>query len=522
MHGPRCECKEREQRTEKAGDDELVAWVLAVARGGVVRERVEGVRRVKERVKEREERKERAKEREERKRERRERMERSKERRKRSVFGWRVEIPREVTRFFGGGGSTSTTSLSESGSDNEREGGGAEQHKITDLCLACASLDIDKIVAHLFTNMVPVNGRCTITSSESESQPAETTPLLSVLRSPLFATRPKSQIAMLRLLLDLGADPNASVSILPLTFESTDLSGHAQPSRITILSAASILGMAEAVTLLLERGAKIDARETKLPLCVDGRYGKALSALDVAIMGGQERVAEVLLRGGATVTATCELFLPAQFPMKLAGTIGGRPKARLRSASTANLHTRLQPQQQPQQWQEPQWPAPLPVSRKTTRLSGMTPLHLASISGHLGIASMIMSSPYSKADVNARASNGHTPLHYAAETLNLEVSSLLLSDPRTDTDATDDDGATAFSLLVGKLESNRCTRQNEHVVELIRRLMRAGANPSVRYGTDLSLKARLLAMDGPDMKWAMLFEEDGRGVLRGSMKRRTF
>lgn len=534
VHGPKCECRIREEKTEKVGDDELVARVSTLARKAVVRERVEEVRMLKERE-----------------RRRREKRERSTGRRKKGVFGWRVEIPREVSRFFGSG---STTSLSDSDSDSNSETTtsrtSGDNHKITDLCLACSNLDIDKIFAHFFTNSntatntnqvpVPINGRCTITSSESENaQPVETTPLFSALRSPLFATRPKSQVAILGLLLDLGADANASVSLPPLSFASIDLSNQAQQGRITALSTACILGNPQIVALLLQHGAKVDAKETSLPLSVSGKWGKGLSALDVAILAGQETIVEVLLRSGAKVTGSCEVFLPVQVPTKLAGTIGGRPRMRMRSASTANFHSESRKQQLQQQYQglgyglgaqEPQWRAPLPVSRKTTRLSGVTPLHLACMSlsgqGHLGIASMILSSPYSKADTNARTSDGRTSLHYAAESLHLEVTSLLLSDHRTETDATDDDGATPLALLVGRLERiGASSRTGEEVVELVRRLLRAGANAGVRYTTDLSLKARLLVIDdgqGQDKKWGTLFDEDGRGVMRGSMKRRTF
>ncbi|KAK1773355.1 ankyrin repeat-containing domain protein [Copromyces sp. CBS 386.78] len=545
VHGPKCECREREQKAEKAGDDELVARVLALSQRSMVRERV-GQQQRRRRMEEREREQQR----------KRERSSAERTWRKKGVFGWKVEIPKEVCRFFGSS-SGSTTSLSDSGSDSEskHEVAGADHHKITDLCLACSNLDVDKIMAHLFTtNMVPtcINGRCTIPSmsSEADSHPqVETTPLFSVLRSPLFATRPKSHTAILALLLDLGADPNSSVSIPPLPFESTSThrSGHSQsqsqsqPGRITILSAACVLGLPDALSLLLERGARVDARDTNLPLGVDGRWGKGLSALDVAITAGQEAIVEGLLRSGANVTATssCELFLPPAALMQ-AGTIGGRPKPRLRSTSTAcvnfNSTSRQQAQLQQQYQQQgahmqvPQWPS---LGKTTWRLSGVTPLHLASSlsgPGHLGIASMILSSPFSKADTNARTSSsslngGRTPLHYAAETLNLEVSSLLLSDPRTDPDATDDDGATPLALLVQKLEKlgNGSREAGEEAVELVRRLLRAGANAGVRYGTDLSLRARLLAMDDQDMKsWGPLFEEDGRGVLRGSMKRRTF
>ncbi|KAK3402364.1 ankyrin repeat-containing domain protein [Sordaria brevicollis] len=517
VHGPKCECREREQTTERAADEELVARVLALAERKEVRERVEMQRRIKE------------------KRQRKlAKRERSAERKKTRMFGWKVP-------FFG----SSSTSLSDSSSGSDSESTtttGSSQHHVTDLCLACSNLDVDKIFTHLFVNNVPINGRCNITSSESESaSPVETTPVFSVLRSPLFATRPRAQIAILRLLLDLGADANASVSLNPLSFESSLLSTQAQTGRITALSTTCVLGMVEAVSLLLSHGARLDARETNLPLGVDGRNGKALSALDVAIMAGQERVVEMLLRSGASVTATCELFLPSQPPTKSAVAIGGRP--RLRSASTANLlSTRQQqygqtlqvPSMEDIRPQEPQWPTPLPISQKPTRLSGVTPLHLAAMAGNLGMAAMITSSPYSKADTNARTSSsgsytgGRTPLHYSVEALNLEVSSLLLSDPRTEVEVTDDEGATPLALLVSKVErSGGSKRVSEETVELVRRLLRAGANAGVRLGTDLSLKARLLALDtatvvDEDRRWERLFDEDARGVLRGSVKRRTF
>ncbi|KAK3504167.1 ankyrin repeat-containing domain protein [Neurospora crassa] len=539
LHGPKCECREREETTEKAGDDELVARVLALAQRTAVRQRLEQQRRMREEQRRAAEKRERSLER--------------KGKRGGMICGWRVGIPKEVTRFFSS--RTSSVSLSDSSSDSDSDpesttvtgstsmGLGFDQDKITDLCLACSNLDIDKIVTHLFTNKVPINGRCTVTTSAEvplDSQPVETTPLFSVLRSPLFSTRPKGQTAILRLLLDLGADPNASVSVLTLSseFESTHVPAQTQPGRLTILSAASILGLPEAVSLLLERGAKVDARKTSLPLGVDGKWGKGLSALDVATMAGQDRVVEILLRAGALVTGTCDLFLPAQLPInKFAG---GRPK--LRSASTSNLLSAKPSQSQLLQvpTSEPQWPTPLPIQRKTTRLSGVTPLHLASLSGNLSIAAMILSSSNTKTAsdlTNARTSTtnnnmttgGRTPLHYAAESLNLELSSLLLSDPRTDPDATDDDGATPLALLVGKLESTFSMRQQEEVVELVRRLLRAGANAGVvRCGTELlSLKARLLALDDGrensrenGRRWGDLFEEDARGVLRGSVKRR--
>lgn len=116
------------------------------------------------------------------------------------------------------------------------------------------------------------------------------------------------------------------------------------------------------------------------------------------------------------------------------------------------------------------------------------------------------------------------PLHFAAESLSLEVSCLLLSDVRTEVEVADDGGATPLALFVTTLErtSGGRGRASDETVELVRRLLRAGANAGVRYGSDMSLKARLVAMDDEEKRWDGLFEEDGRGVLRGSVKRRTF
>lgn len=73
-----------------------------------------------------------------------------------------------------------------------------------------------------------------------------------------------------KLLLDHGADPNF---VLPVPVKETDMS---PPKGVTVLMLAAMLDNAEAVTVLLEKGARLDAKDaiggTALSYAIDGGF----------------------------------------------------------------------------------------------------------------------------------------------------------------------------------------------------------------------------------------------------------
>lgn len=316
-----------------------------------------------------------------------------------------------VSRWFSGGSSDTTAIVAE-------------------LCFACDALDITKAARLLFDEGVPVNGR----------NAAGTPPLIAAVRSHIRATRPRSHLAMISFLIDAGADPNIVTGSSPAS------------GTMSVLAAASSLGLREAVWLLLDHGAAVDAKLTTIPMF---RFtGHNLTALHVAVFAGQTSTAEVLLsHGGADVSATFDGH------RAIGATDAKSPKQRDRRTWTTDI----------------------------------APLHLADDSA--ACTELLLRH---NAEPDAPDGWGRTPLHWAMTTGNPDVVKLLLR-VGTPVDGLDDDGATPLAVLVARLESG-ASRQGHPVI--VRMLLAAGANPDLRYPQDLSVKARLLLME----EWRAVYE----------------
>lgn len=306
---------------------------------------------------------------------------------------------------------------------------------IAHLCFACDALDITKAARLIFEEAVPINNRSS----------AGIPPLIAAVRSAMRLTRPQSHLAMISFLLDAGADPNSCAGPSPIS------------GTMSALAAASSLGLREAVKLLLDRGAAVDAKLTTIPMF---RFtGHNLTALHVAVFAGQASIAQVLLsHGGADAMATFD---------------GHRAIS-----------------------------APEPNSSKQrdrrTWTTGITPLHLADDNPFC--TELLLRHG---ADPEARDGWGRTPLHWAMSSGNAEVVNLLLG-AGTPVDVMDDDGATPLALLVSRLESG-ASRQGHP--EIVRMLLADGANPDLRYPQDLSVKARLLLMEEWQAVYAPIFQK---------------
>jgi ankyrin repeat protein len=75
---------------------------------------------------------------------------------------------------------------------------------------------------------------------------------------------------------------------------------------------------------------------------------------------------------------------------------------------------------------------------------GITPLHLAAMSGNMDVVGLLL---LSKGDVNATDDKGWTPLHYAAANSSDEVAGLLLAN-KAEVNAKDKNGTTPLALAV--------------------------------------------------------------------------
>ncbi|KAK3361528.1 ankyrin repeat-containing domain protein [Lasiosphaeria ovina] len=147
---------------------------------------------------------------------------------------------------------------------------------VADLCAACSELDITRILRYLSEEEIPVNIHNSV----------GTTPLMAAVRAADPHLRPTAHLALITLLLDLGANPNAT------TGEHTP-SGSTPTS---VLTAASALDLPEVVKLLLDRGAAVDA---PLPAVLRSRLGsRGLRALHVATLADKPESVEILLSYG--------------------------------------------------------------------------------------------------------------------------------------------------------------------------------------------------------------------------------
>ena len=330
-----------------------------------------------------------------------------------------------------------------------------------------------------------------------------TTPLMALLRSRHIQNKPKSLLAMASFLLDLGADPNA---VCPL---------YDSQGNISVLAAACTLPgiTGDVVRLLIDRGAAVDARLTSFST---GAFrGDRMTALHcAAFVGGRQESIEALLGyGHADVNATVTI---KRQEWDTSSSVWG-----------------------------PRW--------VTKSVSNVTALHLATLAhskttyvpntetsvvqtllryGGINLAEARDSSSGSGSSSSSSSNKekrGRTPLHWAVEQGNAAVvrellfvlpsglptgSSSQMDIMLADADVSDAEGSTPLCVLVKRLEEGKDRWDYPEIVKL---LLRSGANPSLRFpsprhgGALVSLRDRLMAMENG--RWKGAYERILREVF---------
>lgn len=315
-------------------------------------------------------------------------------------------------------------------------------HKVADLCFGCSALDIAKVTRYLFDENIPINS----------TNHVGTTPLKAALRIVNPQLRPQSHLAMIAFLLDCGADTNAT----------SDVTTPPGPGTMSILSTAVSLNFFDALRMLLNHGAAVDAPLTTIPMFRFGGHG--LTALHVAVFTDKLVCMEILLEhGGANVSATFDACRAVDW-----------------------LEEVPQKQRDRKHW-----------------TMGVTALHIAD--DNPGCTELLLrygANPF------ARDNFGRTPLHWAMVSGNVEVVRMLLT-AGINADVRDDDGATPLSELVTRLE---CGASRQGHPEIARMLLRCGADLDLRYPQSVSLRERLFKMEKWRGVYEPIFEAVGRGV----------
>ncbi|KAK0710146.1 ankyrin repeat-containing domain protein [Lasiosphaeria miniovina] len=343
---------------------------------------------------------------------------------------------------------------------------------VADLCAACSELDITRILRYLSEEEIPVNIHNSV----------GTTPLMAAVRAADPHLRPTAHLALMTLLLDLGANPNAT------TGEHTP-SGSTPTS---VLTAASALDLPEVVKLLLDRGAAVDA---PLPAVLRSRLGsRGLRALHVATLADKPESVEILLSyGDANVGSTVD---------------ARRSVHRGPDTSSHDTLSRKQPHRRRRD----------PGDDGDHWTTGITALHLAHDSAAC-TATLLRHG----ANPLARDGYGRTPLHWAVEAGNADVVELLL-DAGTSADARDEASATPLAMLVARLESGNgaaaafATNNNisptssprRRDAEIARSLLASGADPDLKHPATRrsTLRDRVLRLEKKSRRvYEPIFEE---------------
>jgi ankyrin repeat protein len=364
--------------------------------------------------------------------------------------------------------------------------------KSAELCQACSDFDPDLMARLLFEDRTPVNA----------ANPSDgTTPLLAAISSPKGSTYPSSHLAIITLLLDRGADPNAVAT-------SKDLPA----SQMTPLIAACTINAPEVVKLLLTRGAAVDAplpSPTKL-----GFRPRSMTALHAAAAANHPDCVDILLaHGGANVAAAFDYVKPTAWPNHSqpksdSGSLSRRSSISSISTSSIRSGLLLRVPTAKRTLGTMTSSAASIRSVKTTDertvapVKGVTALHLSS--GSYACTGLLLRHA---APANVRDSQGRTPLHWAAEAGDADVASLLLDGGNAEVDPHDNQGTTPLGLAVAKAEKSdgAVPGQRAAEVEMMRVLLQAGANVDIRCGKATALRARLLAIDGKD-RWRRVFD----------------
>jgi uncharacterized protein len=259
-------------------------------------------------------------------------------------------------------------------------------------------------------------------------------------------------VAMIKLLLDAGANAN--------TLEASGES---------MLMSAAAIGVPEAVSALLKAGAEVNFR--------DKHY--AGSALMVASREGHIDIVKLLLAAGADVNAQTTVLPAPAFvaPNSVPGF--GFGVGILRGGVPADR------------------------GRREPQPGGLSPLHYAARQNHVEIAKLLLAAG---ANLNAREANDIWPLLIAVSNNNMAMAEFLLQQKEVLINSQDWYGRSPLweAINVRNLYVHNATFVNgidrAPVLELIKQLLAAGADPNVRTKEIPPFRQHLLSITG-SLEW---------------------
>ncbi|HTR00272.1 MAG TPA: ankyrin repeat domain-containing protein [Candidatus Acidoferrum sp.] len=277
------------------------------------------------------------------------------------------------------------------------------------------------------------------------------------ISTPLGVTALKLAIgngseAMTKLLLDAGARANTL-----------------EPSGESLLMTAAAVGVPGVVKTMLAHGADVNFR--------DATY--AQSALMIAAREGHTDIADLLLKAGADVNAKTTVF-PAPAFIKPNSVPGfGFGVGILRGGPPADR------------------------GRREPQAGGMTPLLYAARQGHVDVAKLLLAHG---AELNAREANDIWPLLMAISNDNMTMAEFLLQQKGVLINGQDWYGRSPIweAVNVRNLYVHNATFVNgidrAPVLELIKHLLDAGADPNVRTKEAPPVRQHLLPITGT-LEW---------------------
>ena len=253
--------------------------------------------------------------------------------------------------------------------------------------------------------------------------------------TPLFLACLNGNATLVQQLLDKGADANA-----------------VDPAGETALMAASRTGVPAAVQVLLERGARVDARDPEFQQ----------TALMLAVRENHAAAVDLLIRHGASVNAQTRKGAAPGFTPPCKGTGCGSEGVGINRGGLPDR------------------------GRRGEARGGMTPLLYAARDGRLDSARMLVAA---RADLELPDANGIRPLLMAVLNNNLDVARLLI-DKGAALNADDFWGRTPLWAAVEYRNLDMNNREQDSpkdngvdrapILEFIRVLLKAGANPNAR------------------------------------------
>ncbi len=250
--------------------------------------------------------------------------------------------------------------------------------------------------------------------------------------TPLYLASVNGNAAMIETLLRGGADPNA-----------------ANPGGETALMTAARTGAVDAVKLLLDRGAAVNAKEN-----VRGQ-----TALMWAVLENHPAVVQLLIAKGADINAQTNVSVPdgtTGVPQATSGDIGAHGPGIYRSRAV---------------------PSPS---------GAMTPLLFAAREGNLEMARILVGA---RADLERPSANGTRPLVVAITNNHIELAAFLL-DTGADPNAADNFYKRTPLYAAVEMRNPDYTRDTappapdtRDPMDLIKALLARGANPNARANT---------------------------------------